>query len=141
MATRAATIAIEAGETIAWAAAISIDAAAIIIVVDVIGRRRTATQFLYAWRRGEPCGYANAQICSREFGVSALWFSIVDWNFHATSITVDATKFSYMLTAIGSRYSIEVRDIIMNPPVERAYKTLKAELIKRLSKNIRFEGS
>lgn len=42
---------------------------------------------------------------------------------------------SYALTAIGPRYgpSIEVRDIIMNPPAKRAYETLKAELIKRLS--------
>lgn len=62
-----------------------------------------------------------------------LWFSIVDRSFHAAGITVDATKFGYALTAIGPRYTTEVRDIIMNPPMERAYETLKAELIKRLS--------
>jgi len=37
---------------------------------------------------------------------------------------------SDMLTAIGPRYTVEVRDIIMNPPAKR---TLRAELIKRLS--------
>ncbi|XP_029162639.1 uncharacterized protein LOC114939029 [Nylanderia fulva] len=62
-----------------------------------------------------------------------LWFSIVDRSFQAAGITVDATKFGYALTAIGPRYTIEVRDIIMNPPAERAYDTLKSELIKRLS--------
>ncbi|XP_071653063.1 uncharacterized protein [Temnothorax longispinosus] len=61
-----------------------------------------------------------------------LWFSIVDRSFQAAGITVDATKFGYALTAIGPRYTAEVRDIIMNPPAERAYETLKAELIKRL---------
>ncbi|XP_011707926.1 PREDICTED: uncharacterized protein LOC105462772 [Wasmannia auropunctata] len=62
-----------------------------------------------------------------------LWFSIVDRSFQAAGITIDATKFGYALTAIGPRYSTEVRDIIMNPPNERAYETLKTELIKRLS--------
>ncbi|XP_011687103.1 PREDICTED: uncharacterized protein LOC105449544 [Wasmannia auropunctata] len=62
-----------------------------------------------------------------------LWFSIVDRSFQAAGITVDATKFGYALTAIGPRYTVEVRDVIMNPPAENAYETLKAELIKRLS--------
>ncbi|XP_011883650.1 PREDICTED: uncharacterized protein LOC105570811 [Vollenhovia emeryi] len=62
-----------------------------------------------------------------------LWFSIVDRSFQAAGITVDATKFGYALTSIGPRYTTEVRDIIMNPPAERAYETLKAELVKRLS--------
>jgi hypothetical protein len=62
-----------------------------------------------------------------------LWFSIVDRSFQAAGITVDGTKFGYALTAIGPNYTTEVRDIIMNPPAERAYETLKAELVKRLS--------
>ncbi|XP_011705817.1 PREDICTED: uncharacterized protein LOC105461018 [Wasmannia auropunctata] len=62
-----------------------------------------------------------------------LWFSIVDRSFQAAGITVDATKFGYALTAIGPRYTVEVRDVIMNSPAENAYETLKAELIKRLS--------
>lgn len=62
-----------------------------------------------------------------------LWFNIVDRSFQAAGITVDATKFGYALTAIGPKYTTEVRDIIMNPPAERAYETLKAELVKRLS--------
>jgi hypothetical protein len=62
-----------------------------------------------------------------------LWFNIVDRSFLAAGITADATKFGYALTAIGPRYTLEVRDIIMSPPAERSYETLKAELIKRLS--------
>lgn len=62
-----------------------------------------------------------------------LWFSIVDRTFQAAGITIDATKFGYALTAIGPRCTAEVRDIILNPPAERAYETLKTELIKRLS--------
>ena len=57
----------------------------------------------------------------------------VDCEFQAAEITVDVTKFGYALTAIEPRYIAEVRDIIMNPPAERPYETLKAELIKRLT--------
>lgn len=62
-----------------------------------------------------------------------LWFNIVDRSFQAAGITTDMTKFGYAITAIGPRHTLEVRDIIMNPPAERAYETLKNELIKRLS--------
>lgn len=62
-----------------------------------------------------------------------LWFSIIDRSFQASGITVDAIKFGHALTAIGPKYAAEVRDIIMNPPAERAYETLRSELVKRLS--------
>ncbi|XP_012542801.2 uncharacterized protein LOC118648078 [Monomorium pharaonis] len=62
-----------------------------------------------------------------------LWFSILDRSFHAAGITTDATKFGYALTALGPTYMAEVRDVIMNPPGEGAYDTLKRELTKRLS--------
>jgi len=62
-----------------------------------------------------------------------LWFSIMDRSFQAAGITTDSTKFGYALTAIGPRYTLEVRDIIMNPPATNAYQTLRTELIKRIS--------
>lgn len=62
-----------------------------------------------------------------------LWFSIMDRSFQTTGIVVDATKFGYALTAIGARYALEVRDIIMSPPAENAYNTLRTELVKRIS--------
>jgi len=62
-----------------------------------------------------------------------LWFSIMDRSFQAAGITTDSTKFGYALTAIGPRYTLEVRDIIMNPPAVNAYQTLRTELVKRIS--------
>jgi len=62
-----------------------------------------------------------------------LWFSIMDRSFQAAGITTDSTKFGYALTAIGPRYTLEVRDIIMNPPTVNAYQTLRTELVKRIS--------
>lgn len=35
--------------------------------------------------------------------------------------------------SLGPSYTVEVHDIIMNPSAERAYETLKVEMIKRLS--------
>jgi len=57
-----------------------------------------------------------------------LWFSIMDRSFQAAGITTDSTKFGYALTAIGPRYTLEVRDIIMNPPATNAYQTLRTVL-------------
>jgi len=62
-----------------------------------------------------------------------LWFSILDRSFQAAGITTDSTKFGYALTAIGPRYTLEVRDVIMSPPTTNAYQVLRAELIKRIS--------
>lgn len=62
-----------------------------------------------------------------------LWFSIIDRNFQAAGITVDATKFGYAVSALGPTCVTDVRNIITNPPAEGAYDTLKRELIKRLS--------
>ncbi|KYN12687.1 hypothetical protein ALC57_15140 [Trachymyrmex cornetzi] len=62
-----------------------------------------------------------------------LRFNIVDRSFQAAGITSEAMKFGYALTALGPHYTAEVRDIIMNPPAERPYESLKTELVKRLS--------
>ena len=53
--------------------------------------------------------------------IPELWFNVIVV-FNTADITVGAMKFGYVLTALGSSYTIEVRDIVM-----------KTELIKRLS--------
>jgi len=62
-----------------------------------------------------------------------LWFSILDKTFKEIWITSDSRKFTHALTAIGPNYSIEVCDIILNPPEDCAFEILKSELIKRIS--------
>ncbi|KZC14908.1 hypothetical protein WN55_07939 [Dufourea novaeangliae] len=61
-----------------------------------------------------------------------LWFGMVERSFDASGVTTEATKFGYVLGALGPQYAAEVRDIIMAPPAE-PYTKLKTELIKRLS--------
>jgi len=41
-------------------------------------------------------------------------------------------KNSLAITAIGLKYYNEIRNIILNPPEDRSYETLKSELIKRV---------
>lgn len=43
------------------------------------------------------------------------------------------TKFSYVITSLQPRVMHEMRDIVMNPPVDKRYTALKNALINRLS--------
>ncbi|XP_015118222.1 uncharacterized protein LOC107041920 [Diachasma alloeum] len=63
-----------------------------------------------------------------------LFFSIADRGFHAAGITSKATKFAHICGKLSkSKHTVEVRDIILNPPADNPYTHLKTELIKRLS--------
>ena len=62
-----------------------------------------------------------------------LWFTIVERSFAASGIKEEETKFGHVLGALDSRYTVEVKDIIMKPPATAPFTKLKEELIKRLS--------
>lgn len=62
-----------------------------------------------------------------------LWFSMVEHSFEASGITLESTKYSYVSSALEPRYAIEVKDLIICPPAQQPYSTLKAELLRRLS--------
>jgi len=55
-----------------------------------------------------------------------LWFSILDRSFQAAGITADSTKFGYALTAIGPRYTLEIRDIIMSSPSRKCLPNVES---------------
>lgn len=62
-----------------------------------------------------------------------IWFCQIEGQFKLARITDDYTKFHYVLGHLDRQYSIEVEDIITDPPATGAYNKLKTELIKRLS--------
>ena len=64
-----------------------------------------------------------------------IWFAQVEGQFAISNITADTTKFYYVVSNLDTRYSTEVEDIIVNPPVINKYEKLKTELIKRLSES------
>lgn len=62
-----------------------------------------------------------------------LWFNQLEAQFLLNGITVDATKFYYIMSQLEPKYAVEVEDILENPPATNKYETLKRELIVRLS--------
>ncbi|XP_076764862.1 uncharacterized protein LOC143431809 [Xylocopa sonorina] len=62
-----------------------------------------------------------------------MWFTIAERSFEAAGVTTKHTRYGYILGALPTQYSMEVRDIVMNPPAATPYQKLKTELIRRLS--------
>ncbi|XP_052744261.1 uncharacterized protein LOC128199315 [Bicyclus anynana] len=63
----------------------------------------------------------------------ALWFAQLEGQFALANITVDATKYNYVIANLDIKYITEIKDIIKNPPAADKYEKVKAELIARLS--------
>lgn len=63
----------------------------------------------------------------------ALWFTQVEAQFTTRGITADATKFAYVVGSLQPEVAQEVRDILLNPPTDDLYKTLKTAIVKRTS--------
>ncbi|XP_037303419.1 uncharacterized protein LOC119193794 [Manduca sexta] len=64
-----------------------------------------------------------------------IWFAQVEGQFAINRITSDQTKFNHVINQLDNQYSKEVKDIIIKPPAENKYDTLKALLIKRLTES------
>ncbi|CAM1311072.1 Uncharacterised protein r2_g2151 [Pycnogonum litorale] len=63
--------------------------------------------------------------------VTDLWFTQVEAQFSLRNITVQQTKFNYIVAALSPEVIVEVRDIVLNPPKADPYDRLKAALISR----------
>ncbi|XP_038046745.1 uncharacterized protein LOC119720950 [Patiria miniata] len=62
-----------------------------------------------------------------------LWFAQVEAQFLTRHITVQDTKFAYVVSSLQPDIAQEVRDLLVSPPAHERYNTLKKELIKRTS--------
>ena len=60
-----------------------------------------------------------------------LWFMKVEAQFWPRGITAQVTKFNHVLANLSQDIATEVRDLLMYPPVENPYDTLKETLIER----------
>lgn len=59
-----------------------------------------------------------------------LWFSQIESQFIMSKISIDATKYHTLVAAIDSSVLSQVSDIILQPPSENLYQTLKKRLIE-----------
>ena len=62
-----------------------------------------------------------------------LWFAQAEAQFALASVTSDKTKFNYVIYQLEYRHAAEVLDVIISPPADEAYTTLKTELVRHLS--------
>ena len=63
----------------------------------------------------------------------ALWFAQIEAQFTTRGITVSKTKFDYVVSSLSPEFATEVRDLLLQPPAEQPYETLKRELTNRTS--------
>lgn len=79
----------------------------------------------------EDCQVANVGVKPPPFWKSnpALWFVRLEAQFDLARITVDSTKFNHVLSAMDSDILNSVSDIVIRPPENDKYETLKTRLI------------
>ena len=51
--------------------------------------------------------------------------------FNTRGITAQKTRYDYVVGSLSSEFATEVRDLILRPPADRPYDTLKQQLVKR----------
>nr|XP_050028954.1 uncharacterized protein LOC126524713 [Dermacentor andersoni] len=66
-------------------------------------------------------------------GDPELWFVQVESQFAARRITAESTKYHHVVGSLPPATASEVRDLLLTPPAENAYQTLKETLIRRVT--------
>ena len=59
-----------------------------------------------------------------------LWFVQMEAQFFTAGITVDETRYNYVIQCLDNDSLIEVSDIVLNPPAMDRYAALKDRLVK-----------
>ena len=65
----------------------------------------------------------------------AVWFLQVEAQFKTRGITSQDTMYTYIISSLQPEVIQEVRDLLMKPPTEKPYDTIKEELIRRTSES------
>lgn len=60
-----------------------------------------------------------------------VWFAQVEAQFTTRVITAQKTRFDYVISSLSPEFAMEIRDLLLKPPTDNPYDTLKTELITR----------
>ena len=60
-----------------------------------------------------------------------VWFAQVEAQFTTKGITIQKTKFNYVVASLAPEFATKVRDLVLHPPETNPYDTLKEQLITR----------
>ena len=60
-----------------------------------------------------------------------IWFVQVEAQFTTKGIVAQKTRYDYVVSSLTPEFAMEVRDLLLNPPADIPYDTLKAQLVKR----------
>ncbi len=65
-----------------------------------------------------------------------VWFTQVEAQFSNKRITAQRTMFDYVISSLSPQFVTEVRDLLLRPPTDEPYNSLKAELVKRTAASV-----
>lgn len=83
----------------------------------------------------EPAGINRVSVKPPPFWKNkpTIWFAQIEAQFRTSQITSDQTRFDTAISAIDSQILEVVSDIILQPPVQDKYATLKKRLVEHFS--------
>ena len=71
----------------------------------------------------------------------AIWFAQTEAQFGLRKITVDETKYYYVLAALDQDTAVRLLDLISHPPAADKYEALKARLLTTFGLSVREKAS